>query len=82
MMMGLNVNAAAMNAECSERPTAVTVEYWRGAAHHRSSKGRAGVIPAWVSTIRNRDASRVQKPWARPCVNRNGVISARPTSTR
>ena len=82
MIMGLNVNAAAINVECRESPTAVTVEYWRGAAHQRSSKGRAGPIPAWVSTIKNRDANKVQKPPARPCVNRKGVISAKPTSTR
>ena len=71
-----------MNVECSDKPTDVTVAYCLGAAHQRSSSGRAGVIPAWVSTIRNRDASRVQKPNATPWVNRKGVSSARPTNTR
>ena len=71
-----------MKVECIDRPRELTVEYWRGAAHQRSSSGLAGAIDAWTSTVRNRDASRVQNPMARPWLNRQGAMSASATSTR
>ena len=82
MMMGPKVRAAAMKVECMDRPRELTVEYWRGAAHQRSRSGRAGAMEAWTSTVRNRDASRVQNPTARPWLNRQGAMSASAANTR